>query len=235
VNFARFLRNSVLAWLITSAFLHINSEVAVADDIDCIGPANADTYFIYLHGMDTQNLSHQEHQNRAVLNELAAKMNIRIALPRAVTACPTNGALLCWGWTFDQAELESALPRILAAGASCFPENAPFGVIGFSNGGYFVNSWFLNVGSLNHRTPFAMISIGSDFGDLPAAFSRSSPVGGTLSIVIGKNDEVNRDPHHVFFSRLRDLNIPVKLYEFDGAHEINSAALEAALRVTLLK
>lgn len=123
--------------MITIVFmLGATQTLATPLDVSCIGPDNAKGFLIYLHGMDSKSPSKQELQNRKILNDLASKYNLKIALPRAQMQCPTQPGSICWGWTWNASELANIIPQILESREQCFPNDQPFGVIGFSNGGY---------------------------------------------------------------------------------------------------
>ena len=56
------------------------------DEFDCLGAPSAAHRAVYLHGLDSAGPSWQELHNRDVLAELAARFDLRLALPRGV--CP---------------------------------------------------------------------------------------------------------------------------------------------------
>ena len=97
------------------------------DEFDCLGAPSAAHRAVYLHGLDSAGPSWQELHNRDVLAELAARFDLRLALPRGV--CPRGR---CWP------EADSALPWIRAAARACFGHKRLNGLIGFSNGGFLV-------------------------------------------------------------------------------------------------
>lgn len=115
---------------------------------ECIGPADATTRAVYLHGLDTPGPSWLEIQNRETLRALAAHLGVRIALPRR--RGPWAG--------HDSSETTLSLAVIRSAAATCFAPRQSFGLIGFSDGGNFVNDlfarcettgprWFISIGS----------------------------------------------------------------------------------------
>ncbi|OFZ79400.1 MAG: hypothetical protein A2603_14515 [Bdellovibrionales bacterium RIFOXYD1_FULL_55_31] len=111
---------------------------------DCLGTWAAKHYLIYLHGMDTESPSPQEQQNREMLSRLAQVLNLRIALPRAKNACPTQPNLKCWDWAFTKEAVQAELANAIAEANQCFPDGAAFSFVGFSNGGYLVNAAIQN-------------------------------------------------------------------------------------------
>ena len=56
-------------------------------ETSCIGSKSAKAFFIYLHGRDSNPPSSQELSNREMLNKIAQKENILIALPRSKALC----------------------------------------------------------------------------------------------------------------------------------------------------
>ena len=201
-------------------------------DVSCIGPESAEIFVIYLHGMDSVQPSAQELANRSLLEQMAKTRNIRFALPRAQSKCPNEPDSICWGWKFDQAELEAVLPPILQARAQCFSKKKPFKIVGFSNGGYLLARWYSQAmrPSFPER-PISLIASGSSKGDSSAAMSDLS-ANPSLTLIVGKQDQFNFDPAESLFHRLKDLSAPVTLIEFDGGHVLDEQSLLKALQTS---
>lgn len=62
----------------------------------CVGPADASTLVVYLHGYDVDEVSSQERRNRRVLSALAGHLGVRIAFPRARNYRDTENRVLSW-------------------------------------------------------------------------------------------------------------------------------------------
>jgi len=216
----------ILALVCSASSARASSQLKVS----CIGPENAPHSLIYLHGMDSLQPSNQELRNRAILTDIANALNIRIALPRAFMACPTQTNSICWGWSFNQNELQSVLPLILQARTKCFSGVNDFGMIGFSNGGYLITQWYRNeMIPKMERTPSFLIASGSDTGVVPKTI-QSLAMSPPLTLIIGNQDQYNRDPTSSFFNQLKALNAKVSRIEFDGGHQLDLTSSRAVLR-----
>ena len=193
-------------------------------DVSCIGPESANTFVIYLHGMDSISPSKQELQNRAILADLAKQKNIRFALPRAQMQCPTQADSMCWGWSFSSAEISAILPTILDSRKACFGTEKPFRMLGFSNGGYLLTKWYSLGLSPQLSRPDSLFASGSAIGNVPAGISDLSK-NPKLTLMIGKLDQYNFDPSESLFHQFQSLNAPVQLIEFQGGHTLDEGAL----------
>lgn len=196
----------------------------------CIGSPNAKSFAIYLHGMDGEAPSEQEMTNRAVLAALARKHSLRIALPRARLTCPSQAGSICWGWSFDDAEVRAAMPVVRDAALTCFGEK-PAAVVGFSNGGYLLTKLIRSC-LLKSELPAAtrVISVGAGMikGPLEAK-PESLAECGDLTMLVGTKDEYNFDPSGNLLSGLRGKNANVREVRFDGGHLLDEAALGQVL------
>jgi predicted esterase len=196
----------------------------------CVGPHDARSFAIYLHGVDGLTPSQQELANRGVLAALAESMSIRIAFPRATMACPSQAGSLCWGWRFDEPEVAAATSIARTAARSCFGAKAST-VIGFSNGGYLLTT-LIRTCSLATYLPEAsrVITVGAGMmtGRLEAG-PESLAGCGELTMLVGNEDEYNFDPTGKLLEALRAKSASVRELRFNGGHLIDKAALAAAL------
>lgn len=200
--------------------------------LDCIGEPTAERFVVYLHGMDSEAPSEQEQHNREVLAKLAKAQGVRFALPRASMACPTRAGSVCWGWKFDEAEASAAATQIDAAATGCFP-GKPYGVLGFSNGGYLLNK-LLRSCRLEAMLPKAewLIGVGSarfeGEGELEAE-PKSLAGCGRLLLLSGREDSYNFDPKHHLYELLVAKGADVEHFEFPGGHILEETSLKQAL------
>jgi predicted esterase len=185
---------------------------------------------VYLHGVDSPDPSGQELGNRSVLETVAQRLALRIALPRATRHCPNQADSLCWGWSFDDAEQRDAAATINRAAKDCFPEKR-WVALGFSNGGYLLTR-LLRSCSLKSLLPSAsqLVTSGSAMlkGPLeptPAALDAC----GALTMVVGTQDEFNFDPQQNLFNALRAKGAKVDEIRFAGGHALEAEALTRAL------
>ena len=205
--------------------------------VSCIGPEDAEHFMVYLHGADLGHIGPYERENRVALEEIANTLKIRIAVPRATSLC--SGTVIgevCW-WVFDHPELvERTMTQVLDARESCFPRSQPFGILGFSNGGYLLNHWFVknqcSISSGKDRKlpswmiAFSAIGIGGQPLEEEQHFDGSHCPA--LQYVIGDRDLNNFDRtfyHHLQMRGARLL--PVDM--FKGKHELEPKALYHAL------
>lgn len=141
------------------AFLFIGS-VAQARDItksECVGPAGAPVKAIYMHGLFNDDKSAWytplEEGNRKKLEELAKKMNIRIAIP---TAPKSNGGMYRW-----EGQPLSAVERAAQSGCGGAHLDVPRALIGFSSGGYAARAAALTCDSKLKSSYAAIIMVGA--------------------------------------------------------------------------
>ncbi|MBX3200075.1 MAG: hypothetical protein KF894_18215 [Labilithrix sp.] len=168
--------------------------------------------------------------NRSVLAALAQTRSLRVALPRATMECPTQAGSICWGWSFDDREIEVATSIVRAAAETCFGDR-PATVIGFSNGGYLLTN-LLRTCSLKDKLPRAthLITVGAGMMRGPLGSGPESLVGcGDLTMLVGDKDEFNFDPTGNLLQNLRARNAAVREIRFEGGHLLHRAALDDTL------
>jgi hypothetical protein len=107
--------------------------------VEPLDERRATSFAVYLHGVDASAVSDQEVGNRRELEAVAQALRMRVALARASRPCPGRPSSSCWGWAFDERELDEAASVVRRSALSCFGPR-PFGAIGFSKGGYAVGS-----------------------------------------------------------------------------------------------
>lgn len=199
---------------------------------ECIGPKAASNFAVYLHGMDTQKPSSQEQSNRQKLAEIADKLNIRIAVPRANDRCPTDKNLICWGWNFNDSKIiDAAISASANAQAECFSKAKTVGLIGFSNGGFIANqivkdckkseySWFVSIGAA---------------GSWNDSNSKDLSQCGKISLLAGRQDKSNYESIKNLAAWFKKNKAQVNFIEYDSSHEIPTKELEQELKGYLAK
>jgi predicted esterase len=196
----------------------------------CLGPTNATSFAIYLHGMDGQTPSDQEIGNREVLASIAERLSMRIALPRSTRACPTQKGSICWGWSFDDTELDEATSTLRAAAATCFGDK-PVVLVGFSNGGYLLTR-LVSTCTLGRRMPRAtrVVTVGSGNLSAPLGPQPTSLADcGELTMLVGERDQYNFDPKGNLLKELHAKNANAREVRFDGGHLLVTEPLERVL------
>jgi hypothetical protein len=208
---------------------HARLESKMPLEVSCLGAKSAKKFMIYLHGIDSINPSPQELKNREILKRIAEKENIRFALPRARLKCPNDPASVCWGWKFTPLELSETLPLILDSRSQCFKLDEAFGIIGFSNGGYFISHWYMNGMVPKYSpSPSELFASGSGKGEVSKRIKDLSK-NPKFTLIIGTQDEFNFDPKESLFHELKKLQAPIQLFEFSGAHQLDEQTLLKAL------
>jgi predicted esterase len=197
----------------------------------CLGPADATHFAVYLHGVDESSISEQELQNRRSLDAISRSLSLRIALPRASKPCPSQPSSLCWGWAFDDQEIAVAADAVKSAATSCFGGAHPFGLIGFSNGGYLVSK-LLRTCQLHEKLPEAawILTVGSSMihGPLEPKPEDLSTCG-RLVMLAGTEDTYNFDPRDQLLHALEAKHADVRAVRFEGGHAMPQEPTRAAL------
>ena len=212
--------------LVGSLILLCTSSQLSAQEVDilCLGDETAHNFLVYLHGMDTPEPSFQEERNRARLTLLAEALHMRIAVIRATSPCEQNPLLHCWSQTTTE-ELEELAQAITVSATTCFGEEAQYGVLGFSNGGFAASRL---IQYCVHHTADWMVatsSAGSWASDEPSDINEC----GRLFLLIGTDDH-NTHPHTLnYYDHLLTVGADVQLITFDGGHELPYQPLHSLL------
>lgn len=209
--------NALIARLFLAMFFLIALDPVEAAEM-CVGKKDAKMQWIYLHGMDDPSISAQERDNRALMEKMSQSMNARVFMARGNSVCKGK---VCWKQHSSQ-EVQETFDQIRANAKGCLDFAKPFGVIGFSNGGYLVSkisqyclapkpAWILAIGSAG--------KVGKE-----ANLEACAP----LSLLIGKRD-MTREKTKIYFDSLRKAKLKVSLENFSGGHELIQSVLENAI------
>jgi predicted esterase len=200
--------------------------------VSCLGPSDAKSFAVYLHGMDSPSISDQELGNRQSLARAADALSMRIALPRASIPCPNQAGSLCWGWAFDEAEIDVSARAVKDAAQACFGSQ-PYGLIGFSNGGYLLSK-LLRTCALHVKLPTATwaVTFGSAVFKGPLEPQPASLADcGRLVIAAGTGDTYNFDPTDHLLNALKAKGADVTALRFEGGHLVPEEPLQRALKL----
>lgn len=220
------LQNKIMRQMFIASILFFTASLALSAT-ECIGPENAKKSIVYLHGMDTESPSSQELGNRAVLNELAKKLNIRFALPRAKEKCPPNPKQVCWTWAAKtSADLANVKATITSAASDCF-SNKDYSVLGFSNGGVAVTAMLRLCEKVDFKYAVVIGAAGGWFSTDPKNLKDCNP---SLISLLGSKDTANQKPVRDLISHLVSLKAPAALVEYDGDHRLLYAPLANLLK-----
>ena len=184
---------------------------------ECTGPTNASKFIVYLHGMDTVLPSSQELENRQVLQKLSKNLNIRFALPRANSKCPTSSQQVCWTWAAKNIEdLVAVKNSIASAAAECFSKK-DYTVLGFSNGGVAVTALLRLCEKVDFKSAIAVGAAGAWFSSDP---KNLEACGLRITMMLGSEDKANQKPVRDFAAHLLLLKAPVSIVEYKGTHKL---------------
>lgn len=174
-------------------------------ECECVHRGGALLNIVYLHGLDSYGPSWHEVRSRETLKSIAQVLRANLAFPRAPGMWPKGTV----------ADLQRSRDIINAAAGECFESRAPFGIIGFSDGGNLANQLYLQC-----RPPGArwIVSVGSE-GALPASDKRSLSGCGAITLVAGRHEPtlaVTRG----FARQLAARGAQVRYIEHPGPHDI---------------
>jgi dienelactone hydrolase len=176
----------------------------------CLGPRGASRQIVYLHGLDSFAPSWQELDNRRAL---AAIPDAAIAMPRA----PACGAGRCWS-TADEGATDT-ITAVRGAARACFGDDAKYGVVGFSRGG-FALARLATCNSVGAR--WAIVASAYGHTDLRLT---DCPV----AVVVGRGDRYHHDGAVDYAQRRQAGELPTLLFEFDRGHRLDTDAVTSAI------
>lgn len=182
-----------------------NVEVADNDKTMVLGDLNAAKTWVFLGGLtEDYNNSEAGIANRITIDAIGKEAGIRFISVMPPRRCEYHNNLLCWPHNNTE-EFEGTRNYLL----SQVNVEEIDGMIGFSNGGYFLN----RLGAYeNFGVPFVSIGAGG-----------SSPDGqfvNELYLLVGNADEFNIDNVKAYHSQISPGNANVSIVEFEGGHEI---------------
>ncbi len=204
-------------FVFVAMYLTIDSGSAAADytKTDCLGPVDAQRRFVFLHGWENPNHPDQEYRNE--LESLSKQHGWRVALPRGRGRCAEGNSRQCWAIKSVE-ELRQSWQIVQEGAEECFGKGKDWGIVGFSNGGYFAASLF----SLCWE-PRPLWIMG--FGSAGTRSNVSKPTGcGSFALVIGKNDPTF-PAAKAFGQSLIKNNKNIIYREFDGGHRVDYPSL----------
>lgn len=180
-----------------------------------IGDANSAKTWVYLSGLtDDFEASESSIENRMKMDAIGKEVGVRFIAVKPPRRCENHENLLCWPHD-NEAEFEGSKNYLM----SKVNLEEVSGMVGFSNGGYFLN----RLGAYEKfGIPFISIGAGG-----------SSPDGiynNELYMLIGNKDEYNYDNAKAYYAKISAGNPNVSILEFEGGHEIPEKVLVELLR-----
>lgn len=169
-----------------------------------LGAPAAKHVWIYLCGLTDDFYSQEEQSTRQTLDSLGKEINVAFLAIEPPARCKKYDNKLCWPH-----ETPEEIIKTYQAIQQASKNYSIAGLIGFSNGGFFVNA-------LGQYEPLGapLISIGAGGYLCKAAFPN------TLYLIIGKKDIYHWDIAHAFYEQLRAISAEVTLIEHDEGHTI---------------
>ncbi len=185
----------------------------------CLGPNKAERSLIYLHGLeDRESASDAERNNRLVLEHLAQKLSMRIALPQSEQRC-ANGKR-CWPAS-ETAELRKTFELIKQKAASCWTGSSPksYGLLGFSNGGYYAFKLYKA-----HQDPaLKWIFASGSSGSWEPKVEKLNPLS-RFYLMLGRK-ELTLPAAKRFAESFQKSDTRFEISSFDGGHHLHEATL----------
>ncbi len=198
----------------------------------CLGEVGAKNSIVYLHGFTGRNWNGREQSNLKNLRKIAARMDVRIAVPMSKKSCEIRGGeQRCWGVNMTRTQALETLKVTKRAAAKCFEPDSNYGVVGFSNGGYMATKIFGYCLAPRHAPNLDwIVTVGA--AKLWGSGSRRSDLRACrpITLVAGKKDKYNYERRQNRFRQLRRKGAKVSVLLFDGGHELPYGPLITALR-----
>jgi predicted esterase len=208
----------------------LNSFVCLASNVEvavCEQRKDAKFSLVYLHGLDPQEPSLQEKQNREILQSLSLKHAANLLIPRSKILCKNKN--LCWLHA-NAVEHEKVYKEILDATGRCVKNPVPIVLLGFSNGGYFASK----VATRCYNGIAAVIASGSAGNAQDARVDQKrAPSCPPIYLTMGRRD-LSFTKAEKFYAGLKAAGYQISFEPFSGSHELSKATLDlimAKLRV----
>ncbi|MFK7825721.1 MAG: hypothetical protein AB8G05_16330 [Oligoflexales bacterium] len=188
------------------------SQKKYVKSVECFGSTNSQS-MIFLHGIDRPAKPDAANSSAyKVLKKLANNLGFRLAFPRSNSHC-MQGRKICWNVSNQVDELKIIYQEIANKSAGCFPKNSKPIIVGFSNGGYFLNK-------LVHHCILpknaSVISIGAA-GNIRKKISLAKCA--SLDLVLGLYEST----YHAglkYYLKMKSLKANVRIKKFKGGHMV---------------
>jgi hypothetical protein len=173
---------------------------------------------LYLHSLDDPKAKDSHfHKNLKLLEATAKEKGLTIYVPRSEALCKNK---LCWPQSTTDV-VRRNWQTVLKASESCIdPKKGVQKVLGFSNGGFFVNKMAMRCLDSKIST---WVSVGSHL----EAESQAN-LCGDLVLAIGRKDVTFKKAKESY-ERLHKKASRLKLYPYEGSHELSLELLRSLL------
>lgn len=197
---------------------------------ECIGPSSSQKALIYLHGLEEggaiggkDRLSGEEKANRNVLEQIAQKFPLRVALPQSSHRCAQGKR--CWPGS-GPSEVLKVYEEIMTQAKTCWTGNFPktYALLGFSNGGYFAFKLYKA-----HQDPgLRWILASGSSGSWDPKLDKLNPLT-RFYLMLGRK-ELTLQAAQRFASIFRLSQPNFSISTFDGGHQLHEATLLRVLQ-----
>lgn len=189
----------------------------------CYGDPDAEGHLVFLHGIMPVGAVPRDLDYAKDFERLAAARHLRIAVPRSTFLCRHDSRKICWG-TEDPQDIAAVYKAVVASAGRCFDAAKPFGLVGFSNGGYHAARVVMRCLA---PQPAYVVAIGSA-GDIALARNEDLDSCAPLNLLVGTEDGVRNDAR-AYADRMRAKRARVSYATYAGGHVMPFAELEQFL------
>lgn len=179
-----------------------------------LGDQKSDSVWVYLCGLTQDFDSPEEIQIRNSLDELGKKLQVTFIAIKPPVRCSLYGNALCWPHETTQ-EIEDTYAYILKV----LKDRKIAGVVGFSNGGFFINRL-----AQTRSFDFPLISIGAS-GYLADASHLNR-----LYLIVGKQDTYHYDDALNFYKSSQNSPLKIIFINHENGHSIPFGILENVIK-----
>lgn len=198
--------------LLLGTFMFATTSPIAAKDL-VLGDKTSELTWIYLCGLADHFDASNEIENRETLNRIGKKLKVRFLAIHPFDRCEPAQNKLCWTHYTNEQALETY--KKITKASNGFQVK---GFIGFSNGGYFLNT-LVQLSKLNAP----IISIGS------AGTFISGDFPNDLTLIVGK-EELTYNSALEFCNKANNTRLSVKFIEHDGDHILPEKPLEEVIK-----
>lgn len=165
---------------------------------------------IYFHGLDKDPPKIAEISRQTQFETLSKRLNANIWIARSSQNCKN---LKCWPHQSPEA-IKQEWEKIKSSSSGCIDFDKPTGLIGFSNGGYYVTK-------LMQTCQYPNVIWGVATG---SSGNMSSSLCGDLHLLIGKRDLTYTKAKNFFLS-MKKKHTHIFFHDFHGGHDLNFDSL----------
>lgn len=203
------------------------SQKKYVKSVECFGKQSTHSV-IFLHGIDTPSKPDADNLSAyQTMKKLADDLQFSLALPRSNNYCQ-QGRKVCWNVAQQATDLKKIYQEIIEKSARCFKQNSKAILVGFSNGGYFLNK-------LLHHCILSKESHVISIGAAGSTRHRNSlSACGQLDLVLGKYESTYQSGVS-YYKAIKKANGKSKLTIFNGGHMVPYEPLHTILHKHLKK